>query len=68
MAQKRSTTTESNQYLLNKRYGAWIKSKNDTSTSDDSDSETDNLKTKLKLKKPFNDAPNDEKTKELQGL
>jgi hypothetical protein len=32
---------------LNKSYGAWIKSKNDTNISDDSDSETDTLKNKI---------------------
>jgi hypothetical protein len=35
---------------LNKSYGAWIESKNDTSVSNDSDSETDTLKNKIKLK------------------
>jgi hypothetical protein len=46
---------------LNKRYGSWIKSKNDTSVSDDSDSETDTLNSKIETEKPFNDAPNDGK-------
>jgi hypothetical protein len=46
---------------LNKSYGAWIKSKYDTSVSDDSDSEIDTLKNKIETEKPFNDAPNDEK-------
>jgi hypothetical protein len=44
---------------LNKSYGAWIKSKYDTSVSDDSDSETDALKNKIETEKPFNDAPHD---------
>jgi hypothetical protein len=44
---------------LNKSYGAWIKSKNDSSFSDDSDSEIGNLKNKIETEKPFNDAPND---------
>jgi hypothetical protein len=46
---------------LNKSYGAWIKSKNDTSISDDSDSEVDNLKDKSEIEKPFNDALNEGK-------
>jgi hypothetical protein len=53
---------------LNKSYEAWIKSKNDTSVSDDSDSETDNLKDKIEIEIPFDDAQNDGKMKELQGL
>jgi hypothetical protein len=44
---------------LNKSYGAWIKSKNDTSVSDDSDSEINNLKNKIETEKSFNDSPND---------
>jgi hypothetical protein len=43
---------------LNKSYGAWIKSKNDTSISDDSDCEVDNLKDKSETEITFNDAPN----------
>jgi hypothetical protein len=43
---------------LNKSYGAWIKSKNDTSVSDDSDSE-------IEFEKPFNDAPNDGKNERV---
>jgi hypothetical protein len=50
---------------LNKSYGAWIKSKNDTSVSDDSDSETDTLKNKIEIEKPFNDAPNDGKNERV---
>jgi hypothetical protein len=46
-------------------YGAWIKSKNDTSVSDDSNSETDTLKNKIETEKPFNDAPNDEKNERI---
>jgi hypothetical protein len=49
----------------NKRYGFWIKSKNDTSVSDDSDSEIDNLKNKIETEKPFNDAPNDGKNERV---
>jgi hypothetical protein len=44
---------------LNKSYGAWIKSKNDTSVNDDSDNEIDNSKNKIEIEKPFNDAPNE---------
>jgi hypothetical protein len=43
---------------LNKLYGAWIQSKNDTSVNDDSDIELDNLKVKIETELPFNDAPN----------
>jgi hypothetical protein len=53
---------------LNKSYRTWIKSKNDTSVNDDSDSEIDTLKNKIEIEKPFNDAPNNVKMKELQGL
>jgi hypothetical protein len=44
---------------LNKVFGFWIKTKNDTSTNDDSDSEVDNLKDKSKTEMPFDEAPND---------
>jgi hypothetical protein len=45
---------------LNISYGAWIKSKNDTSVSDDSDSKIETLKNKIETEKPFfNDALND---------
>jgi hypothetical protein len=50
---------------LNKSYGAWIKSKNDTSVSDESDSETHTLKNKIETEKPFNEAPNDEKNERV---
>jgi hypothetical protein len=50
---------------LNKIYGAWIKSKNDTSVSDDSDNEIDTLKNKIKIEKPFNVAPNDGKNERV---
>jgi hypothetical protein len=50
---------------LNKSYGAWIKSMNDTSVSDDSDSELDNLKDKSETEKPFNEAPNDDKNERI---
>jgi hypothetical protein len=50
---------------LNKSYGAWIKSKNDTSVSDDSDSEINDLKSKSEIEKPFNDAPNDGKNEKI---
>jgi hypothetical protein len=50
---------------LNKSYGAWIKSKNDTSVSDDSDNEIDTLKNKIEAEKPFNDAPNDGKNERV---
>jgi hypothetical protein len=50
---------------LNKSYGAWIKSKNDTSVSDDSDNEIETLKNKIEIEKPFNDAPNDGKNERV---
>jgi hypothetical protein len=50
---------------LNKSYGAWIKSKNDTSVSDDSDSEIDTLKNKIETEKLFNDASNDGKNERV---
>jgi hypothetical protein len=50
---------------LNKSYGAWIKSKDDTSVSDDSDSEIDTLKNKIETEKPFNYAPNDVKNEKV---
>jgi hypothetical protein len=50
---------------LNKSYGAWMKSKNDTSFSDDSDNEIDTLKNKIETEKPFNDAPNDGKNERV---
>jgi hypothetical protein len=50
---------------LNKSYGTWIKSKNDTSVSDDSDSEIENLKNKSETEKSFNDAPNAWKNKRI---
>jgi hypothetical protein len=53
---------------LNKFYGAWIKSKNDTSVSDASESKIDSLKSKSETEKPFNDAPNDKKNERLQCL
>jgi hypothetical protein len=50
---------------LNKSYGAWIKSKNDTSVSDYSDSEIDNSKNKIETEKPFIDARNDVKNEKV---
>jgi hypothetical protein len=50
---------------LNKSYGAWIKSKNDTSVNDDSGSEIDDLKDKIETENPFNDAPNDGKNERV---
>jgi hypothetical protein len=50
---------------LNKKYGAWIESKNDTSVNDDSDSEIDNLNNKSETEIPFNDAPNDGKNERI---
>jgi hypothetical protein len=47
--------------VVEKGYGAWIKSKNDTNVSDDSENEVENLKNKIETEKPFNDAPNDGK-------
>jgi hypothetical protein len=57
----KSINKSRNVVWLNKRYGAWIKSKSDTSVSDDSESEIDTLKNKVETEKPFNDAPNDRK-------
>jgi hypothetical protein len=50
---------------LNKSYGDWIKSENDTNVSDDSDSEIENLKNKIETEKPFDDAPNDGKNERV---
>jgi hypothetical protein len=49
---------------LNKSYGAWIKSKNDTIVSDDSDSQTDTLKNKIETENLLMTV----KMKELHGL
>jgi hypothetical protein len=46
---------------LNKCYGAWIKSKNDTTVNDDLENEVDNLKNKIETEILCNDAPNDGK-------
>jgi hypothetical protein len=42
---------------LNKSYGPWIKSKNDTSVCDDSDSEVKNLKDKREIEISSSDVP-----------
>jgi hypothetical protein len=51
---------------LNKSYGAWIKSKNDTSVSDDSDNKIDTLKNKIRTEKPFNDGENEKVERAFQ--
>jgi hypothetical protein len=53
---------------LNKSYGAWIKSKNDTSVNDDSGNQVDNLKNKSETDIPSSDAPNDCKNKTIANF
>jgi hypothetical protein len=50
---------------LNKSYGTWIESKNDTSVSDYSDSEIVDLKNKSEDEKPCSDTPNDGKNERI---